>query len=69
MPTRKKPRCFIAMAFGREDTDLFYDNLVLPTLKKNNVTPIIINRRMSNDDLNIQIIEQLGKASSVNFFL
>ena len=62
MSRNKKPVCFIAMAFGREDTDLFYENLILPTLKKYNVTPIIINRRVSNDDINIQIIEQLERA-------
>ena len=62
MPRTSKPVCFIAMAFGREDTDLFYEKQILPILKKNNVTPIIINRRVSNDDLNVQIIEQLERA-------
>jgi hypothetical protein len=62
MPTYKKPRCFIAMAFAKEDTDFFYENLVLPVLRENNITPIIINRQQSNEDLNIQIIEQLKNA-------
>ena len=62
MPRNRKPICFIAMAFGREDTDLFYERQILPTLKKNNVSPVIINRRVSNDDINVQIIEQLERA-------
>jgi hypothetical protein len=54
-----KPTCFIAMAFGREDTDLLYENLILPVLKSLNINPIIINRQEKNDDLNFQIIEEL----------
>jgi len=54
-----KPTCFIAMAFGKEDTDLLYENLILPVLKRLDIKPIIINRQEKNDDLNIQIIEQL----------
>ena len=50
------------MAFDYEDTDQVYAKLILPILKRNDVTPIIINRRQSNDDLNVQIIEQLKKA-------
>lgn len=59
---KKIPVCFVAMAFGREDTDVFYEKLLLPTLKSNGVRPIIINRQQSNDDLNIQIFEQLNRA-------
>jgi len=58
---RAKPTCFIAMAFGREDTDALYDNQILPVLKRNGIKPVIINRQQSNQDLNIQIIEQLLK--------
>jgi hypothetical protein len=62
MSIKRKPICFIAMAFGYDDTDKFFIKLVLPVLKRNNITPIIINRHQSNDDLNIQIIEQLKNA-------
>lgn len=47
------------MAFGRSDTDLFYEKQILPVLRRNGVRPIIINRHQSNDDLNFQIFEQL----------
>jgi hypothetical protein len=58
----KKPICFIAMAFDHDDTDQVYEELILPILKRSGVIPIIINRRQSNDDLNVQIIEQLEQA-------
>jgi nucleoside 2-deoxyribosyltransferase len=59
---KKSPVCFIAMAFGWEDTDAFYEKQILPTLKRNGIKPVIINRHQSNDDLNFQIFEQLDKA-------
>lgn len=59
---KKSPICFIAMAFGWDDTDAFYEKQILPTLKRNGIKPIIINRHQSNDDLNFQIFEQLNKA-------
>lgn len=59
---QKSPVCFIAMAFGRDDTDLFYEKQILPVLKRNGVKPVIINRHQSNDDLNFQIFDQLEKA-------
>jgi hypothetical protein len=55
-------RCFVAMAFGHDDTDAFYDRLLAPLLIRNGVTPVIINRTDSNDDLNNQIISQLEAA-------
>lgn len=50
------------MAFGNDDTDKFYEKLILPVLKKNNITPVIINRHHSNDDLNFLIIQKLREA-------
>ena len=60
---KKKLRCFIAMAFGRTDTDQMYENCIKTTLRRNNVIPVIINRRQNNDDINIQIIQQLQAAN------
>ncbi len=57
----EKPTCFVAMAFGKEDTEKLYDNLMLPVLNKLNIRPVIINRQESNDDLNLQIMEELEK--------
>jgi len=54
------PRCFVALAVGPDDTEAFYDRLVKPVLDRNHITPVVISRRESNDDLNKQIVEQLG---------
>src|SRR5262249_50457195 len=59
MPATRNPRCFVAMAFDHNDTDAVYDLLIKPTLQRNGIVPIIVNRRQSNDDLNKQIIELL----------
>lgn len=59
---KKSPVCFIAMGFGWDDTDAFYEKQILPTLKRNGIKSVIINRHQSNDDLNFQIFEQLDKA-------
>lgn len=56
---KSRAACFMAMAFGREDTDSLYEDQIFPVLKRNKIKPIIINRRQSNQDLNIQIIEEL----------
>jgi len=59
---KKSPVCFVAMAFGRDDTDAFYEKQLLPVLKMNGIKPVIVNRIESNDDLNLQIFSQLDKA-------
>lgn len=56
-----KPRCFVALAVGPDDTAAYYDRLVKPVLERNAITPVVISLRESNDDLNKQIIEQLEK--------
>lgn len=47
------------MAFDQQDTDKIYDRQVAPVLKRNGITPIIISKRQTNRDLNIEIIHQL----------
>ena len=60
MVSSRKPRCFVAMAFDRDDTDGLYEESISPVLRSNGVTPVIINRREDNRDINHQIIEQLN---------
>lgn len=62
MTSNRKPRCFVAMAFDGNDTDAIYDNAIKTVLRKNGVTPIIINRQEDNRDINHQIIDQLNRA-------
>lgn len=59
MASRQKPRCFVAMAFEHDDTEVLYEKSIKPVLKSNGVIPVIINRRNDNRDINQQIIEQL----------
>lgn len=61
MQKANKPKCFVAMAFDHDDTDKLYDLSIRPVLQKLSVTPIIINRREDNRDINNQIIEQLDE--------
>ena len=60
MTRTSKPRCFVAMAFDQDDTDQLYEKSIQPVLKANAITPVIINRREDNRDINHQIIEQLA---------
>lgn len=62
MAPPQKPRCFVAMAFDYEDTDAIYDKAIEPVLRRNDVIPVIINRREDTKDINYQIIEQLKAA-------
>lgn len=49
------------MAFDRADTDQLYEKMIRPLLASLGVTPVIINRTESNEDLNAQIIAQLDR--------
>ena len=61
MGVKRKPRCFVAMAFDHADNDGLYERQIKPVLRDNGVTAIIVNRRQSNDDLNNQIISELER--------
>ena len=54
-----QPRCFIAMAFEPQDVNSLYERQIRPLLRRLAITPVIINRRESNEDLNLQIIAHL----------
>jgi len=56
-----KLRCFVAMAFEREDTDVIYDNHIVPVLKKNKVTPVRIDRIEHNENVDIRILEEIKR--------
>lgn len=61
----KKIKCFIAMAFGKEDCDKIYDNQILPVLKNLDISPIRVDRKEHKDDLNVYIIKMLEEADFV----
>jgi len=47
------------MAFDHKDTDEIYDRAIEPLLRRNDVTPVIIDRKEDNKDINLQIISEL----------
>ncbi len=69
MTMQNKPRlkCFIAMAFDREDTDLIYSKVFKPILKdgKRNIKPIRIDKITHNDDIDEKIISELKECDFV----
>lgn len=59
----KTIRCFVAMAFDRADSERIFEDHVRPMLRRNGVLPVIINRRQTNRDLNVEIVEQLRESA------
>ena len=55
-------RCFVAMAFGREDCDQLYRKQVKPVLKALQLIPVRVDQRQHKDDLNTFIIRMLNKS-------
>ena len=64
MPT-KRERCFIAMAFGEDDTNAVYDKLIKPALRTEGVTPVRVDRREHNRNINDVIMEELARSEFV----
>lgn len=59
----KKPRCFIAMAFGHKDTDTIYNKYIRPTVRKCGFTPRRIDRVLHNDYIDRKILEEITTAN------
>jgi hypothetical protein len=49
------------MAFGRDDTDAVYDNLIEPTLRTKGIVPIRVDRIEHIDDIDDRIIAEIEK--------
>jgi nucleoside 2-deoxyribosyltransferase len=54
-------RCFIAMAFGRKETDKTYGKLIAPTLRHLKIAPVRVDRIEHLEDINNKIIVELNK--------
>ena len=52
-------KCFVAMAFGRRDTDRVYDKKIDRALRKHNIIPIRVDRVEHNDDIDKRIQAEL----------
>ena len=62
----KKIKCFIAMAFGREDTDLLYDNVIRPALEGDlNMRAIRVDREDYLDYVDRYILKQIEECDFI----
>ena len=58
-------KCFIAMAFGREDADKVYDGLICSVLKERGITPVRVDRLEHNENIDDKMMEGLREADFV----
>ena len=69
MPTKASPparlRCFVAMAFGRGDTDQWYKSTLAPLLRRHRLTPRRVDLITHNDDVDDRILVELARADMV----
>jgi hypothetical protein len=42
--------CFMAMAFGKADTDSLYDRSIRPVFRQRGIAPFRVDRSVRNDD-------------------
>ena len=53
------------MAFDHEDTERFYDRIIVPALKQKRIACFRVDRSNRNDDIDDQILEELRQADFV----
>jgi len=53
------------MAFERKDTDDLYDKAIKPLLKRKGIAPFRVDRSNRNDDIDDQILSELGRCDFV----
>jgi hypothetical protein len=63
--TSRKLRCFVATAFGYEDTDYIYDQWIKPAVEEAELIPIGIDRIIHNDRSDARIRTELINADVV----
>jgi len=54
-------KCFLAMAFDYQDTDLLYDHIA-KTLRAMDIHPIRVDRVEHNDDIDDRIFKEIAAA-------
>jgi hypothetical protein len=54
--------CLVAMVFGHEDTDRFYDSLLVPVFGNSQIQPIRVDRLEHNDDIDNRIMQEIHEA-------
>lgn len=58
-------KCFVAMAFGHEDTNRLYDESLMPALAELGVTAVRVDRLEHNDNIDHRIVEEITSADFV----
>jgi nucleoside 2-deoxyribosyltransferase len=58
----RRLKCFVAMAFGRDDCDTLYEKHIHPILCSLGIDDIRVDRRQHKDDLNNYIIRMLTQS-------
>ena len=56
-------RCFVAMALARTDTDRLYQKVIAPTLRKERITAVRVDRREHNEDINTRTMSLLAQCN------
>ena len=62
MPSPARLHCFVASAFDRPDVDAFYLKVIRSSLKALNIQPMVVNRIEHNQNIDLKIVELIGKA-------
>jgi nucleoside 2-deoxyribosyltransferase len=60
-----KLRCFVAMAFGHDDTDYLYDNYIKPAIQNIGFYPVRVDKLTHNDRIDEKIRTEIQKSSVV----
>jgi hypothetical protein len=55
-------RCFVAMAFGRQDIDELYDTAIYEILRRRGIDPVRVDRVEHNEDIDAQIVQEIKTA-------
>lgn len=59
--TTRKLRCFVASAFGHEDVDRIFDEVVIPVMCQESVVVQRVDRQEHNDDIDDRILKNLDE--------
>src|SRR5512143_4051755 len=65
MDIPRKLRCFVAMAFGHEDTDYVYAQWIEPAIENAGLFPVRVDKIIHNDRIDTRIRDELLKADVV----
>ena len=58
-------KCFVAMAFGKDETNQFYEDLVCRVLREKGITPVRVDRLEQNENIDDKIMDGLREATFV----